>query len=115
MRENAAETTNVLQQVQLPVISNDECREKYQTIFHNRVENDRFNDLVLCAGYTAGGKDACQGDSGGPMMLPIESNGESAIYQIGIVSCGLGCGRPNTPGIYTRVQQQMDWIEKKLK
>ena len=30
--------------------------------------------------------------------------------QVGIVSHGDGCGKPNTPGIYTRLSAYYDWI-----
>lgn len=85
--------TNILQQVQVPVISNDECKKKFQIIKPFMRDMDiRFNEsYVMCAGYTVGGKDACIGDSGGPMMLPIAGeNGQFAFYQIGTVSYGLG-------------------------
>lgn len=48
------------------------------------------------------------------MMLPIGTDGISPFYQIGIVSSGLGCGKANTPGLYTNVLHQIDWITKKL-
>ncbi|GIM95997.1 serine protease [Paractinoplanes toevensis] len=53
----------------------------------------------ICAGYTAGGVDTCQGDSGGPMFR----SGASGLVQVGIVSWGDGCARPNKPGVYTQV------------
>src|SRR4051812_8037969 len=54
----------------------------------------------ICAGYTGGGTDTCQGDSGGPMFRRDASN---AWIQVGIVSWGDGCARPNKPGVYSQV------------
>ena len=54
----------------------------------------------ICAGYTQGGVDTCQGDSGGPMFRRDATN---AWIQVGIVSWGAGCARPNKPGVYTQV------------
>ncbi len=45
---------------------------------------------MLCAGITAGGKDACQGDSGGPLSYSVTSLGDRH-QQIGVVSFGQGC------------------------
>ena len=55
---------------------------------------------MVCAGYPQGGTDTCQGDSGGPMFRRDASN---AWIQVGIVSWGDGCARPNAPGVYTQV------------
>jgi len=54
----------------------------------------------ICAGYASGGVDTCQGDSGGPMFRRDSAN---AWVQVGIVSWGIGCARPNAPGVYTEV------------
>lgn len=69
-------------QVQLPVIHNDICKEKYKLMGEFK-DNVQFNDGVLCAGFAAGGKDSCQGDSGGPLMLPVQANGGFSFVQIG--------------------------------
>ena len=48
-----------------------------------------------------------QGDGGGPLVC--EKAGQ--WYQVGIVSFGIGCGRPNVPGVYTKVEAYEEWIE----
>jgi secreted trypsin-like serine protease len=54
----------------------------------------------ICAGYTSGGVDTCQGDSGGPMF---RADAAGSWVQVGIVSWGDGCARPNRPGVYSQV------------
>ncbi|WP_328355342.1 serine protease [Streptomyces sp. NBC_00457] len=56
-------------------------------------------DIMVCAGEEKGGHDACQGDSGGPLV----ARGKL----IGLVSWGSGCGRAESPGVYTRVSEVM--------
>ncbi|KAF5286940.1 hypothetical protein FQR65_LT12399 [Abscondita terminalis] len=51
---------------------------------------------MIC--YSSIGKDCCYGDSGGALV----SNGK----QVGIVSWGIGCARPEYPGVYAYVANQ---------
>ncbi|RLK55121.1 S1 family peptidase [Actinokineospora cianjurensis] len=63
---------------------------------------------MLCAGVVgAGGVDTCQGDSGGPMVAKDSSG---VLRQVGIVSWGIGCARPQFPGIYTEVSAYLPAI-----
>lgn len=73
-----------------PILADSGC-SAYGLDFHG--------PTMLCAGVLAGGTDACQGDSGGP--LSTVSSGTT--YQVGIVSWGIGCARPDFPGVYTRL------------
>ncbi|XP_014253086.1 serine protease 27 isoform X1 [Cimex lectularius] len=66
---------------------------------------------VLCAGVESGAQDGCQGDSGGPMVRLLN---KSLVLQ-GITSFGIGCGRANTPGVYTDVSAHRTWIDENLK
>ncbi len=70
---------------------------------------------MLCAGVVTngavtGGRDSCVGDSGGPLLYEYNSS----LYQVGIVSWGLGCALPDKPGVYTRVANYGDWINRAL-
>lgn len=56
----------------------------------------------FCAGLVDGSADSCQGDSGGPIISDNEL--------IGLVSWGIGCGRPNSPGVYTSLSAFKSFI-----
>lgn len=105
-----------LRHVDLPYIPYETCRSMYGSSIDK--------NSMLCAGYvldrqmliilvrltglllfrfSQGGKDSCQGDSGGPL---VDKNG----VQVGVVSWGSGCARPNRPGVYSRISSVIDWI-----
>ncbi|XP_031763541.2 trypsin-3-like [Galleria mellonella] len=87
--------SDTLMVVTVPVVSLQSCNETY---------SNSITPRMFCAGYEEGGKDSCQGDSGGPAV--DETTGE----QLGVVSFGRGCARPNVPGVYTNVVEFLDWI-----
>lgn len=84
--------------VQVPVLSQEICRQRYgQTVITER---------KFCAGFWGvGGKDACQNDSGGPLVIKGE--------QTGIISWGAGCARADGPGVYASVPNLRRWIRSK--
>ncbi|MEU9984174.1 serine protease [Streptomyces sp. NPDC050856] len=81
-----------LRKAQVPFVSDTTCKASYG--------NDLVPSEEICAGYTQGGVDTCQGDSGGPMF---RKDNAGAWIQVGIVSWGQGCARPDYPGVYTEV------------
>ncbi|CAH1117944.1 unnamed protein product [Phaedon cochleariae] len=81
--------------VELPVITNAECKELYK-------ENDAdimIFDSSVCT-FSKKGLDTCSGDSGGPLLC--------GGVQYGVVSWGDDCGL--YPGVYTRVDKHLDFI-----
>ncbi|XP_061569661.1 transmembrane protease serine 7 [Cololabis saira] len=89
---------SVLQKAEVSIMSQTECKKRYGPI----------SPRMLCAGVPSGEQDACRGDSGGP--LSCQAPGGGRWFLIGIVSWGSGCGRPNLPGVYTRVNKFTSWI-----
>ncbi len=87
----AGDYANGLHASRVRVLSDARCRRAYP----GRDDGRYLPASMLCAGVDAGGRDACQGDSGGPLV--------ARGRLIGLVSWGNGCGRPGSPGVYTRV------------
>jgi len=78
----------------VPFVSDTTCNSR--TMYNGQI----IASDEICAGFTQGGTDTCQGDSGGPMF---RRDAADAWIQVGIVSWGDGCARPNKPGVYSQV------------
>jgi transmembrane serine protease 9 len=89
--------SSLLLEVEVPFVTNKVCSDAY-------ADDVPVTPNMLCAG--APGKDSCQGDSGGPIAV----SGAGAWWQTGVVSFGIGCGRPAKYGVYTRVSEYREWI-----
>ena len=50
--------------------------------------------------------DSCQGDSGGPIVCDGKLSG--------VISFGRGCANASFPGVYTKIQSYIEWIESNL-
>jgi trypsin len=93
--------SRMLLRIDVPIISLADCNDanSYRGAITAR---------MLCAGEPSGSKDACKGDSGGPLAI----DGRLA----GITSWGVGCGRANLFGIYTKLSDPSirEFIEARL-
>uniref|UniRef100_A0A663NCY6 Transmembrane serine protease 7 n=1 Tax=Athene cunicularia TaxID=194338 RepID=A0A663NCY6_ATHCN len=94
------EGSAILQKAEVEIIDQTLCHSTYGII----------TARMFCAGLLSGKRDGCKGDSGGP--LSCQSNGDGKWFLTGIVSWGYGCGRPNFPGVYTRVSNFAPWIHR---
>ncbi|XP_030748837.1 trypsin-like [Sitophilus oryzae] len=77
----------------IPYLSLDECKYSLWNI----------DETKMCT-FSAEGIDTCQGDSGGPLLC--------GVSQIGVVSWGVDCGDGMHPGVYSRVDMYLDFINK---
>ena len=73
----------------------------------------QVQDYQLCATGRTPGDDAdtCTGDSGGPLV----TEGDHPQL-VGVVNWGIGCYRPDSAGIYLRIDNEhfRDWIERAM-
>ncbi|KAI4580916.1 hypothetical protein MJG53_010458 [Ovis ammon polii x Ovis aries] len=107
----------VLQEVNLPILTQDECITALLTL-----EKPISGRTFLCTGFPDGGRDACQGDSGGSLMC---RNKKGTWTMAGVTSWGLGCGRgwkdnlqkndQGSPGIFTDLTKVLSWIHKHIR
>eukprot|EP00727_Mastigamoeba_balamuthi_P014789 m51a1_g9936 putative peptidase c14 (4927) ;mRNA; r:73913-115619 len=97
---NKGSSPQELNEVKLPVIPRELCRELYNTSV--------ILDSAICTMYNEGGRDGCQGDSGGPL---VHVGREGKMTQVGLTSWGNGCADAGSPGIWTRLSSFHSWID----
>ncbi|XP_064480504.1 plasma kallikrein-like isoform X1 [Ornithodoros turicata] len=107
---NDGTASDILQKVDLPIWTNEECALAYAEHELNITDN------MVCAGYKEGGKGACHGDSGGPLVCKRD---DGSWVQVGITSWGGDqrdlCALPNEPSVFARVSYVLDWIHSTIR
>jgi len=93
--------SRTLLETSVPTVATPACKQRYKS--------SAIGDGQLCAGLDSGGRDSCQGDSGGPL---VAYDKDGCPYQVGVVSWGDDCAKPAAYGVYTRVSNHADWIQK---
>lgn len=97
--------SRVLLSTDVQIFSHEACNKSDS--YSGRVDID----AEFCAGQEAGRNDVCGGDSGGPLVCYVND----VYIQYGVVSWGIGCGRANKPGVYSKVASVVSWIKKTTK
>jgi len=93
-----------LRQVRVPMVTQNYCSRAYENVGQVNI-----GDTKICAGV--GGRDSCNGDSGGPLLSDRLEGGWAVV---GITSFGVECARDDFPGVYTRVDKYLPWIQQNL-
>jgi len=97
---SGGDVADVLMDVKVESFSNSQCNSYFG--------GNPMKDSMICAGLEEGGKDSCQGDSGGPLVKVIGNT----HTQVGISSWGYGCADEKSPGVYSRVSEEINWMKK---
>ncbi|XP_045900499.1 complement C1r subcomponent-like [Micropterus dolomieu] len=101
---------NKLKYVHLPVVEQETCNNSITLLKRKRKNVPSLTNNMFCAGVPEGGKDSCHSDNGGPFAL----SEDGLFWVAGIVSWGVDCGQQGTYGVYTRVANYLDWINKTM-
>ena len=84
-----------LQQIYLPLISDEQCKAKASKELLQYIKNDKF-----CAGYDTGSKGLCVGDDGGSIVFPRIVEEKRFYFIYGIAS--------NTSSLYNKGTCDLD-------
>lgn len=98
-KEDSMQFSSALNVIKVPLVDRSICSQHML----NNISNN-----MLCAGILGKKMDACEGDSGGPMVTLYRDT----WFLVGLVSWGEGCRNVEKLGIYTKVANYMDWINK---
>ncbi|KAI5618334.1 serine protease 60.2 precursor, partial [Silurus asotus] len=101
-------TSNHLSYIALPTVDQEVCFLSFNGKKAKESVVSTLTENMFCAGLPEGGKDTCKGDSGSGFV----TKKNDVFYVAGIVSWGVGCGRPGRYGVYTRVARYTNWIQK---
>jgi len=96
--------TNRLRQAPVQMVTQQQCAQAYR-----QVSRVTIGATKLCAGE--GTRDTCNGDSGGGLFSRNLGGGFAVV---GVTSFGVECARDDFPGVYTRVDEYLPWIQQNM-
>ncbi|XP_055622569.1 uncharacterized protein LOC129766127 [Toxorhynchites rutilus septentrionalis] len=110
--KNQVKYQQVLKSIELLFNQREEC----EIVLRRATGKPSFalDKSFLCAGGELN-VDTCRGDAGSPIMFSIPNDFDFRMYAVGMVSWGVGCGRPGIPAAYTDVAKFRDWIDNQMR
>lgn len=107
-RTESGPITTVLEQVVVPFVDTETCREAYS------MASSTIQEGMICSGFSTGGYDSCQGDSGGGLVFRPARFFDDPVNEpvlAGIVSWGIGCARADLYGVYSNALMYRHWLD----
>lgn len=93
----------VQQFINVPILPRDTCNGA-------AVHRGLVLDYMICAGTLAATPGVCTGNLGGGLFCPVAN-----VWELtGVLTFGLNCDAPNTPGVYTQVRFFEAWINQQF-
>lgn len=107
-------TSNTLKEVDITVLSNDECNQIGPPVVEDEIESFAetyrgfITDDMVCAFDVNPNQDFCLGDAGSPLILKGSTATQDVL--VGLASWGFDCASSTFPGVYSRISDQFEWI-----
>lgn len=108
-KTETASQSNIKLKARVDGVALEDCSATY------RRQGITLANSQICAGGVRG-IDSCRGDSGGPLIgLDTTNRKRPYFYLVGVVSFGPSpCGLEGWPGVYTKIGDYVDWIERNV-
>lgn len=108
---NLTKSQQILKRLELPFFQRSDCERTLRRAM--RKPSFKLDESFFCAGGYPD-EDTCRGDAGSPVVFPVPDDFQNRMYAVGMVSWGVGCGKPGVPAAYTEVGKFRNWIDDQL-
>lgn len=109
---NHTKAQQILKSLDLPYNQRSDCERTLRRVM--RKPSFKLDTSFFCAGGYPD-EDTCRGDAGSPVVFPVPDDFQNRMYAVGMVSWGVGCGKPGVPAAYTDVGKFRNWIDDELR
>lgn len=104
------DASQFLKKATLELVDQQQCNDTYAPRPDRRLTRGIVKGQLCASGERV--RDACEGDSGGPIQVQSGPT-NNMWYVVGVTSFGVSCGS-RYPGVYARVSEYLDWIERNV-